>query len=273
MVAYSTPMTPAPMTVRLRGRRGISTISSLSKMLVPLNGTPSGRCGRVPTAIRMRSPWNTWVSPSPEVTSMRCGSRKRAVPMVVSHRIAGELVLQHIDLVVERHVQARHQVLGGDVLLHPVGAAVEAALAPAGQVEHGLAQCLRGDGAGVDRYAADAPALLHHQDGAAELRRLDGGAAAGWAAADDDEVVGGHAAESAGGTAGVSTAIVRCSGGACYAAAGKVSAIAFVAGSATVQKTWRHAARAASVNASPSSFSSVARNAAAATEMSAGWSP
>ncbi len=42
MVAYSTPMTPAPMTVRLRGRRGISTISSLSKMLVPLNGTPVG---------------------------------------------------------------------------------------------------------------------------------------------------------------------------------------------------------------------------------------
>ncbi len=108
------------------------------------------------------------------------------------HRIAGELVLQHIDLVVEGHVQACHQVLGGDVLLHPVGAAVEAALAPAGQVEHGFPQRLRGDGAGVDRYAADAPTFLHHEDGAAELRRLDGGAAAGGATADDDEVVGVH---------------------------------------------------------------------------------
>ena len=56
-----------------------------------------------------------------------------------------------------------HQVLGGDVLLDPVGAAVEAALAPAGEVEHGLAQGLRGDGAGVDRDAADAAALLDHQ--------------------------------------------------------------------------------------------------------------
>ena len=34
------------------------------------------------------------------------------------------------------------QVVGGDVLLDPVGAAVEAALAPAGEVEHGLAQGL-----------------------------------------------------------------------------------------------------------------------------------
>ena len=108
------------------------------------------------------------------------------------HRVAGELVFQHIDLVVERHVQARHQVLGGDVLLHPVGAAVEATLAPAGEVEHGLPHRLRRDGAGVDRDAADAAALLHHEDGAAELRGLDGGAAAGGAAADDDEVEGAH---------------------------------------------------------------------------------
>ena len=43
MVAYSTPITPAPTTVRLRGRRGRSTISSLSSTLVPLNGTSAGR--------------------------------------------------------------------------------------------------------------------------------------------------------------------------------------------------------------------------------------
>ena len=46
IVAYSTPITPAPTTVRLRGRRGISRISSLSSTLVPSNGTPSGRYGR-----------------------------------------------------------------------------------------------------------------------------------------------------------------------------------------------------------------------------------
>ena len=39
MVAYSTPITPAPITVMLRGRRGRSMISSESKTVVPLNGT------------------------------------------------------------------------------------------------------------------------------------------------------------------------------------------------------------------------------------------
>ena len=38
IVAYSTPMTPAPITVRVRGRCGISTISSLSKMSRAVEG-------------------------------------------------------------------------------------------------------------------------------------------------------------------------------------------------------------------------------------------
>ena len=54
--------------------------------------------------------------------------------------------------------QAAPRSLALDVLLHAVGAAVEAALAPAGEIEHRLAQGLRGDGAGVDRDAADAAA-------------------------------------------------------------------------------------------------------------------
>jgi hypothetical protein len=55
------------------------------------------------------------------------------------HLVAGKLMLQHIDLVVERHVQAGHQVLGGAVLLDAVGAAVETALPPARQVQHRFA--------------------------------------------------------------------------------------------------------------------------------------
>ena len=68
--------------------------------------------------------------------------------------IAGELVFEHFDFVVERHAQAGAEVLALDVLLDPIGQAVKAALAPAGQVEHGLAQGLARDGAGVDRDAA-----------------------------------------------------------------------------------------------------------------------
>ena len=45
--------------------------------------------------------------------------------------VAGELVLEHLDLVVERHAQPHAEVLALDVLLDPVGEAVEAALAPA----------------------------------------------------------------------------------------------------------------------------------------------
>ena len=38
MVAYSTPMTPAPITVKLRGSCVSSTISSLSRMLLAVEG-------------------------------------------------------------------------------------------------------------------------------------------------------------------------------------------------------------------------------------------
>ena len=129
----------------------------------------------------------------PDVADLRgdldpVGAKKTRCPGMRLHGVASELVLQHIDLVIERHVQPRHQVLGGDVLLHPIGAAVETALAPAGQVQHGLAQGLRRDGAGVHGHATDAAALLHHQDRAAQFGGLDRGTAASGAAADDNEI-------------------------------------------------------------------------------------
>ena len=51
IVAYSTPITPAPITVMLRGRRGISMMPSPSNTVSSSNGTWSGRNGRVPHAI------------------------------------------------------------------------------------------------------------------------------------------------------------------------------------------------------------------------------
>ena len=104
-------------------------------------------------------------------------------------RIAHELVLQHLDLVVEGLVQAFDQVADGDVLLDPVTATVEAAFAPARQVEHRLAQGLGGDGAGMHRNPAQAPAGIGHQHTLAELGRLHGGAPTRRAAADDQHVV------------------------------------------------------------------------------------
>ena len=100
--------------------------------------------------------------------------------------------LDHVDLMLERHPQTGVKIVAVNVLLDSIGTAVKSTLAPAGEVQDGFAERLRGDGAGVHRHAADATALLHHQDGAAEFRRLDGGTAAGRTAADHNEVVGAH---------------------------------------------------------------------------------
>ena len=63
--------------------------------------------------------------------------------------VARELVLQHLDLVVERLAQPHTEVLALDVLLHPVGEPIEPALPPARKVEHRLAQRLA---TGSSRY-------------------------------------------------------------------------------------------------------------------------
>ena len=105
------------------------------------------------------------------------------------HHVAAELMFQHLDLVVEGLLQPRDQVGGGDILLDPIGPAVEAALAPAGKIEHGFAQRFGRDRSGMNRDAADPPALFHHQNRPVELGELDGGPAAGRAGADDEHVV------------------------------------------------------------------------------------
>lgn len=46
------------------------------------------------------------------------------------HVVAVELVFQHIDLVIEGHVQTALEVFGFDLLFHAVRAAVKTALAP-----------------------------------------------------------------------------------------------------------------------------------------------
>jgi hypothetical protein len=108
--------------------------------------------------------------------------------------VSGELMLEDIDLVIQRLVQPGHEVLGLDILLHAVGTAVEATLPVTGEVQHRLPHGLGRDGAGMDRDAANAPPLLDDEDGIAQLGGLDGSATAGWPAADDEEVVSGHAA-------------------------------------------------------------------------------
>src|SRR5664279_234600 len=77
--------------------------------------------------------------------------------------VAAELMLQHLYFMVERLVHAHHEVAGFDDLLDAIGAAVKSAFAPARKVEHGFAQRLRGNCAGMDGNTADTPALLDDQ--------------------------------------------------------------------------------------------------------------
>src|SRR5579872_5605740 len=145
-----------------------------------------------------------------DLDAMRIEEPRRALERL--DPVAGELMLQHIDLVVECHVQPHHQVLGANILFHPVRTPIKTALAPSGQVEHGFAQRLRWDRACVHRNPADATTLFHHKDRAAVLRRLDGGTPPGGSGTDDDEVVAAHGRESDGRSPALSTVIVRRSG-------------------------------------------------------------
>ena len=83
--------------------------------------------------------------------------------------VAGELMLQYVDLMVEGHVEPDHEVLGLDVLLDAVSPAVEPAFPPPGQVQNGFPQGFRGDGAGMDRDTADPATPFDDQDGTPEL--------------------------------------------------------------------------------------------------------
>jgi len=98
-------------------------------------------------------------------------------------------MFKDIDLVIESDVQPRPEIGCGQVLLHAVGAAVEAALPPSGEVQDGLTQGLGRDRAGVNRDTAHPAASFHHQDVASEFRRLNCSAAPRRPAADHDQIV------------------------------------------------------------------------------------
>lgn len=106
----------------------------------------------------------------------------------VLHAVAGELVLQHLDLVIERDEQAAAQIVGVDLLLDAIGTAVKTALAPAGEIERGFAQGLGRDGAGMHGNTADTAAFLDDQNLLFELGGLNGGPSSRRTAADNNQI-------------------------------------------------------------------------------------
>ena len=82
MLAYSRPITPAPITTSVRGRRSRLTASSLVRMRRPSNSTLSSRVAVVPVASTTLAPlivWRPW--PSVSSISMVWGSRNAPWPL------------------------------------------------------------------------------------------------------------------------------------------------------------------------------------------------
>ena len=122
-----------------------------------------------------------------------CGSRRPACAVDHVDAVAGELRLRDVDFGLDHVLHAEGEVRHGDLFLDPVVDAVDALVAVAGEVQHGFAHGLAGDGAGVDAGAADDLALLDDGHALAVLGALDGRPLAGRPRADHDEIVLLHA--------------------------------------------------------------------------------
>ena len=188
--AYSIPITPAPTTTSDPGTRCSFSTASESITWSSSNSTSGGRAGRVPVAITMFAAVTVSLSPraSPRdddgVLVLEAGGAAEDVDVV-----AQQLVADHLDLPADHVRGAGQQVGDGDLGLDPVAGAVHVALGEPGQVEHGLAQRLGRDGAGVDADPAHHVAPLGHAHPLAQLGRGDGGLLPARAGADHQQVV------------------------------------------------------------------------------------
>jgi hypothetical protein len=78
--------------------------------------------------------------------------------------VTRELRLGHVDLGLDHVLDAEGQIGHCDALFHAVVHAVDGLVVVAGEVQHGFAHGLGGDGAGVDAGAAHHLAHLHQCD-------------------------------------------------------------------------------------------------------------
>ena len=188
--AYSTPMTPAPTTVMLRGRRCWMCSSPSESMIVwSSNSTSFGRAGLVPVAMTMLSAVTSLTPSSSSRMQTVCSSTKDGLAEQQADAVAAELLAHHLRLGADDARRAVHQELDRLALaalrVERVG---HVERAPRELVEHRDAQRLGGDRAGVDRDAAEPLAALDDGDALAELGGLDGRLLAARAGADDEEV-------------------------------------------------------------------------------------
>ena len=168
----------------------IASTPSESSTRSSSNSTCGGRAGRVPVAMTMFSAVTVLWSPRAVAAhgdGVRVVEARGAAEDV--DVVAQQLVADHLHLAPDDVRGAGQQVVDGDVGLDPVAGAVHVALREAGQVQHGLAQRLRRDRAGVDADAAHHVAPLDDRDPLAQLGGGDGGLLPARSRADHQQVV------------------------------------------------------------------------------------
>ena len=131
-------------------------MSSLVMIRWPSNGMCGSIVASVPVAITMIACSDQSLAAAVDVVQLH-GVRivERSCCADQLHAVARQLMPDDIDLVADDLVGAEQQILDRDVLLDGVGHAVERRSRKPGQVQNGLAECLAGDGAGVDADAAE----------------------------------------------------------------------------------------------------------------------
>ena len=124
-------------------------------MLRPLIGTLGDSAGLVPMAMTMRSASKraSLAVRAFDADVMRVDEAGDAVSDVDA--IAGELRLGDIDFGLDDVLDAEGEIGHGDVFFHAIVHAVDRAVVEAGEMQHGLAHGLGGNGAGVDADTAD----------------------------------------------------------------------------------------------------------------------
>ena len=187
--ANSMPITPAPT---IEDRRGIaasrSTMSSESRIVLPLKAIPGGCAGSEPVASTNFAAVTRRAAPAASVTRERVLVVEARGPVEQRDVVADELVADHGAFPLDDVARALREVFDRDLVLEPVAGAVDRPLAEAREVEDCLADRLRRDRAGVDAAPPTHAPPLDERDPPAELRRLDRRLLPGRARADDDEV-------------------------------------------------------------------------------------
>ena len=189
MLAYSHPITPAPITASVRGSSSSCIMSSLEKMQVSIERRPLVARRMGPNRQHNRCGGNSSLHSARfifEVEHVRIDKARARRGQL--NTVAQKLMPQHVDLMAHNRIDPDQQILERDFFLDPVRIAIHRVLAITRQIHDRFAHRLAGNRSDVDTDAADQRFALDHDDAFAQLGALDGRMMSGGPGADDREI-------------------------------------------------------------------------------------